>query len=233
MKPVRPKQALAAVAAALLIVALTGCQFDPTREFASTTEPDTVTASPITDAGSKPNSPQKTYNERENGNGKQVSDELAADGNATTADARTESSNGSGKSPAAESEQTWNAKAPKLLGIAIGESKATASDRLGKPIDSYALDDDKDKLSVDEYAAYSIGYTASQKVRFVEAFDKSATTGLNGLRVGDTGKSAVKLLGKPATQTSSVLSYPAEGALLKLDLDPRNGRIVSIKLFSA
>ena len=166
-----------------------------------------------------------------------VTDNLTDAGiNAAATDATAESSGGKpGKPspPAGKAEDAWHPESPKLLGIGIGDARSAAVKKLGKPNDAYTLDDEDGELTVEEYAAFALGYTAAGAVKFVEVFDKAAAAGLGGLRVGDNEANAVKKLGKPDTHTSSVLAYEAKGALLKLDLDPRNSRILSIKLFSA
>ncbi|WP_274650248.1 hypothetical protein [Paenibacillus humicola] len=125
----------------------------------------------------------------------------------------------------------WDPKAPALSGISLGGLQAAALDKLGKPKDSYPLSSGGETISVREFDGFSIG-TAGGKVIFVEVYGKQADPGLNGLRIGDRADAAAKALGKPDTNTGSVMTYKAGHALLKLDVDPKTERIVSIKLFS-
>ncbi|NBD26263.1 hypothetical protein [Paenibacillus glycinis] len=235
MKSLQAKQAAIAAAAVLLAIAVTGCELD----YAGPAGLDAAAGDAAAQAHHpdvRSDSPQKTY-DTEDGSVVPVTDNLPDAGiNAANSDATAESSGGKpGKSspPAGKAEDAWHAETPKLLGVGIGDARASAVKKLGKPNDTYALDDEDGKLTVEEYAAFALGYTAAGAVKFVEVFDKTAAAGLGGLRIGDNEADAVKKLGKPDTHTSSVLAYKAKGALLKLDLDPRNSRILSIKLFSA
>ncbi|QHW34271.1 hypothetical protein GZH47_28055 [Paenibacillus rhizovicinus] len=234
MKPNYTKHAVHTAAVALLVLSVTGCQLSVAGVSHPAQDDDVVDVQQAY-SGQESDSPQKTYNTKDKGDVIAVKDPLEDDGSATDPDATTESSTGKPAKPtppAAKADKAWNAQAPRLIGVAIGESKSEAAAKLGKPLDSYPLEDGDAKLSVDEYAAYTVGYGSDKNVVFVEVFDKAAVTGLNGIRVGDSGRSAVKAIGKPSSQTASVISYEADGALLKLDLDPQNSRIVSIKLFS-
>ncbi|WP_143069200.1 hypothetical protein [Paenibacillus sp. OV219] len=223
-------------AACLMILLMAGCQLS-TGEY-SLENNDNAVVSHINSASTneQSDSPQKALDT--NLSAAEVnSGETPANNDATTiADATTESTSTtmkpSAKSPAAKNEKKWDSNAPKLLGIAIGDSKANWDSKLGKPADIYKIDDDKESVTVSEYAAFSVGYGADKKVKFVDVFDKSAGTGLNGLNVGDSQNAVVKSLGKPDIQTASVLAYKGTGALLKLDLDPANNQVLSIKLFS-
>ena len=86
-------------------------------------------------------------------------------------------------------------------------------------------------MYVSDYEGFSIGYDSKYKVKFVEVFDQEVKTGLNGLKIGQLGEEAVKALGKPSSHNTYTLGYKADGAFLKLDLDPQSNEVVSIKLF--
>ncbi|SFI27298.1 hypothetical protein SAMN02799624_00035 [Paenibacillus sp. UNC496MF] len=225
-----PNRTASAAAVMLLAVTLAGCQM---RVAGLSAGDDAGGQASARNAGQGlSDSPQKAYDNKSNTGGAPVTGSLNG-GEHADPNAVTESSAGGTSAPSAKTEEAWNAKAPKLFGIAIGEAEASASAKLGKPSDVYPLDDDGGTLSVKEYAACSVGFSPDKKVKFVEVFGRSAATGLGGLRVGDTASAAVKKLGQPGTHTGSVLAYDAEGALLKLDLDPDNERILSIKLFAS
>lgn len=231
------RRAAGAAAAALLAMSVTGCQLGA-GDSSQPAGNDDRAAIRHADPGPESDSPQKTYNAKDKGSYAAVKDtdedgEAAAIPNATTESSEGAAAVKPGKTTGPAADAAWNAEAPRLIGVALGEPKSEAGAKLGKPLDTYPLEDGTRKLSVDEYADYAVGYGSDKKVVFVEAFGKAAVTGLSGLRIGDSGNAAVKALGKPSTRTTSVIAYEAAGALLKLDLDPQNNRIVSIKLFSA
>ncbi|MBM7563667.1 hypothetical protein [Paenibacillus sacheonensis] len=235
MKVVYAKHTIHAAAAALLVLSITGCQLNAIGISDSKADKDMASAQHASGGGDISDSPQKSYDTKDGGSVKPAKNLVEEGGSSDSPDATTESSAVTArKSPATtlESEDAWNEEAPRLLGIALGDSHAEAGIKLGKPADSYPIADGGDRLTVEEYAAFSVGYDGDQQVVFVDVFDHRAATGLSGLRVGDSGSAALKALGKPDTHTSSVLAYEADGALLKLDLDPQNDRIISIKLFS-
>ncbi|MFC4810095.1 hypothetical protein [Paenibacillus sp. GCM10023250] len=226
-----PLRAAGATALMLLAVTLAGCQLRA-ADLPAGGDNAGGQAAPQNAHPSLTDSPQKAYDNKSRNVGAPVTGGLTG-GKGADPDSVTESSAGGKTVPSAKTEETWNAKAPKLFGIAIGEAEASASAKLGKPSEAYPLDDEGGTLSVKEYAACSVGFSPDKKVKFVEVFGRSAATGLGGLRVGDTASAAVKKLGEPDTHTGSVLAYDADGALLKLDLDPENERILSIKLFAS
>ncbi|AZN42183.1 hypothetical protein [Paenibacillus albus] len=221
-------------AACLLILLLAGCQLG-SGEFSLANNDNTVVSHDNSaSTNEQSDSPQKALDT--NISTADASGETTPNTDATTvADATTESTS-TGSKPTSKlpdkNEKKWDSKAPKLHGIAIGDSKASWDSKLGKPTDIYKMDDDKETITVSEYASFSVGYGADKLVKFVDVFGKSVGTGLNGLRVGDSQSAVVKSLGKPDIQTASVLAYKGTGALLKLDLDPANSKILSIKLFS-
>lgn len=131
----------------------------------------------------------------------------------------------------AESEdQPWIADMPKLGGIAIGDTETEVYSLFGDSSDNYSLDEEDESITVHEYDGFAVGFNKARTVQFVEVYGEHTATGLSGLRIGDNAQSAIDALGKPTTQTTYLLAYEAEGALLKLDLDPEQDRIVSIKL---
>lgn len=216
-----------------LVILLAGCQS------AATAPPVSYTSSPApakTGKNPVPDSPQKTYSE-------QADNELQTDVPSsnrvdTTSDTSAETSaiHKTGDTKAAVKTQSedasWSADSPKLQGIAIGDSGITVNRLYGKPADSYTLDEENESIKVLEYDGFAVGINDYNKVQYVEVYGKSISAGLSGLRVGDTPEAALQALGKPGKQTAYILIFEAEGALLKLDLDPAHNEIVSIKLLS-
>lgn len=130
-----------------------------------------------------------------------------------------------------ESSKAWDAKAPLLLGISIGDAQDTVIAQYGKPQDEFSTEDQKETLNINEYDGFSVGYDGKYKVKFIEVYGDKVKTGLNGLRIGQSSEDAVKALGKPSNHNTYTLGYKAEGAFLKLDLDPQSNEVLSIKLF--
>lgn len=120
-----------------------------------------------------------------------------------------------------------------LIGVALGDNLDQVSQKLGKPIDEYTMDDETGPVSVYEYNGHSVGFDSRNQVLFVEVNSSQTVTGLKGLRVGHTDEDAIEALGKPDTSTTYVLSYTSSNTMLKLDLDPKTRTIQSIKLFAA
>ncbi|WP_325012246.1 hypothetical protein [Paenibacillus sp.] len=119
---------------------------------------------------------------------------------------------------------------PTLMGISIGAAADGVKKRFGEPTGTYPLPDDEVSASVLSYPGFSIG-VRDDKVLFVEVSTRSVNPGLNGLRLGDGRDAAFAKLGEPTADSEFVISYVANGSVLKLDLDPETGQIHSIKLF--
>ncbi len=119
---------------------------------------------------------------------------------------------------------------PTLMGIALGTKADVVTQRFGEPTEKLLLPDESEEAAVYAYPGFSFGIRDG-KVLFVEVSTRSVSPGLNGLRLGDVREDAVEKLGTPAADSEFVMSYKADGSLLKLDLDPETNRIHSIKLF--
>ncbi len=225
------KQTAYTAAVCTLLVLLAGCRLDVTGTAPTDNYTEAAEQSGASLAGNDSDSPQKAYAANEGEPEAVLMENAPSD--STAIDAKTEStSKQAGTKPTtANDELTWDAKAPKLHGIAIGDAKTNLDNTLGKHVDSYSIGDGAESITVMEYSGFSVGYGADKKVKFVEVFDKSVPTGLNGLRVGDSESTVTDSLGKPKTHTASVLAYQTNDSLLKLDLDPQNKRVLSIKLF--
>lgn len=230
-KKEKTKAAMLAATSALILL-LAGCQS------AVTTPPDSYTgsATPIQNEEDELNSPQKTYVEQVENDFQ--TDEPHSNFVDTTSDTSAKTStvrkNDDTKATVktASQDAEWSADKPMLNGITIGSSDATVNKLFGKPVDSYQLDDENEAIKVLEYKGFAIGINANKKVQYIEVYDKNISAGLSGLRIGDDPETALKALGKPDKQTTYLLTYKAEGALLKLDLDPVHNEIVSIKLLA-
>lgn len=127
---------------------------------------------------------------------------------------------------------SFNPDQPTLMGVMIGSSLDRLRLLFGEPAAKHLLPDEDEEAAVFRYAGFSIG-VADKAVLFVEVSSSEVNPGLNGLKIGDTKEKAVSALGKPTSETPYVLSYIGTGATLKLDLDPNDNRIHSIKLFPA
>ncbi|WP_158299194.1 hypothetical protein [Paenibacillus antri] len=125
---------------------------------------------------------------------------------------------------------TFDPLHPTLMGIGIGTNADVVTQRFGEPTEKYLLPDEKEDAAVYSYPGFTIGIR-DKKVLFVEVSTRSVSPGLNGLRLGDAKDDAIAKLGKPASETEFVVSYIADGAVLKLDLEPETNKIHSIKLF--
>lgn len=122
---------------------------------------------------------------------------------------------------------------PALVGISLGDKKDAVNKKLGKPADTYTMDDESEPLKVWEYEGFSIGFNGSDYVAFIDIDSEDVDPGLNGVRIGSKSSAAVKALGKPDTNTEVVISYSSKTAVLKLDIDPKLKTVLSIKLFAA
>jgi len=215
----------------LVVLLVTGCQKPVSPETAAPPTSNTQTEeaeSPATEEKSVEVTPIPN------------SDGEAPEANATTkgaskanADSKPASGKTSDKPDKAEQpDDKFDPAHPKLLGIALGDKKDTVVKKLGKPVEQFTMEDEKDPVTVFEYDGYAVGFNKSMQVLFVEVSSSDTATGLSGLKVGDKDKDALKALGKADSNTNYVLSYKADAVLLKLDIDPQTHVIQSIKLFA-
>jgi hypothetical protein len=127
----------------------------------------------------------------------------------------------------------FNSKQPKLMGLAIQETKEQVIAKYGTPEDSFIMDDPTEPISVYQYEGFTVGFTPNKQVQFVDVNSAAINPGLNGLRLGQTTDDAIHALGKPDNNSVYVLSYKTKKEILKLDIDPKTKTIQSIKLFGA
>ena len=125
---------------------------------------------------------------------------------------------------------TFDPLRPTLMGIALGTNADVVTQRFGEPTEKHMLPDESEEASVYSYPGFTFGIRDG-KVLFVEVSTRSVSPGLNALRLGDSREDAVKKLGAPSADSEYVMSYIADGAVLKFDLDPETDRIHSMKLF--
>ncbi|HZG76141.1 MAG TPA: hypothetical protein VEZ72_09825 [Paenibacillus sp.] len=125
---------------------------------------------------------------------------------------------------------TFDPLRPSLMGIALGAGADVVTQRFGEPTENHMLPDESEEAAVYSYPGFAFGIREG-KVLFVEVSTRSVSPGLNGLRLGDSRADAVKKLGAPSADSEYVMSYLADGAVLKFDLDPETDRIHSMKLF--
>ncbi|RXZ80166.1 hypothetical protein EBB07_19605 [Paenibacillaceae bacterium] len=227
-----PRYVRHCAAAAVIAIAVTGCQNGSGPLQSAEPQHTAGVADPASEG--QQSSPQQTYNNQ------QRQDEAQ---NITPPDS-TGKTQGSGEKantePNVQKEDStakkaktpaWDSALPKLNSLAIGDSKESVVKRFGEPNESYTLADEKESLTVSEYNGFSVGFNDTHRIQFIEIYDANVATGLNGLGIGDAEDAALKALGKPNSHTSYLLGYKAAGALLKLDLDPKSKEIISIKLF--
>lgn len=227
-------KAASLAAVSTLVILLAGCQS------AATPPPDTYVSriDPVQNqAELEPDSPQKTFSEQQDDN------KLVEEPHKNSVDTTTESN--AVTSTLHEEEDTkatvqtesdhsaWAAAKPMLHGLAIGDTVTRVEMLFGKESDSYTLDEETETIEVLEFDGFAVGINDDKNVHYIEVYGKDISAGLSGLQIGDQPESALKSLGKPDTQTAFLLTYAAEGAMLKLDLDPEQDEIVSIKLLAA
>jgi len=227
------KKAAMLAATSTIAILLASCQS------AVTTTPNSYTdetASISTKQTDKPSSPQNSYSELEEREIQMDEPHVSKVDTSSNTNAET-SAIGKSENPKApvkiESEDAlWQVDAPLLHGIAIGDTHASVVKQFGKPQDSYKLEEETDPVTVLEYEGFAVGFNAKKKTQFIELFEKNIQAGLSGLQIGDNPESALLALGKPEKQTAYLLTYKANKALLKLDLDPEHNEIISIKLLA-
>lgn len=223
--------AIALAALSLLAAApLTGCGMDM---LSGSSGPKTIAAERDVRARDSvpetPSSPQETY-DNPSPPARTPAIGAESDGKPSGVEKTAPAPNGTAvkKQP---SEGVWSADAPKLLDLAVGDARSTVQKLYGKPFDSYAMEDEDGMLTVLEYRGFSVGLNDAGRVAFVEVYGPGSGTGIGGLKIGDDEEKALKTLGKPDQHTGFVIGYKGDGALLKLDLEPKEKTVLSVKLF--
>lgn len=207
------------VALVVLVVSLTGCQNEK-----ETNEDGGWAAEQRNDA----DSPQKSYLDNENQQASPSSEIPDQEASTETSGAKQPIGQKKGDQKA----NTWDIKNPKLYGTSIGDSSDAVADRYGQESDSYSLEDEAGMIQVLEYDGFAVGINKDDKVQFVEVYKAQIPAGLGGLQIGDKPEKAVDELGKPVSESEYLMIYDAEGATLKLDVNPDSNKIVSMKLLA-
>jgi hypothetical protein len=123
-------------------------------------------------------------------------------------------------------------KSPSLAGIKLGASDKEVVKKHGLPEETYLLPGDNQSVNIWEYNGLSIGLDEQDKVVYVEVTSPDVLTGIQGLKSGMNGSAAGELLGIPSDDQTNVLTLEVSGGWFKLDLDPDNRQVLSLKLLS-
>ncbi|NOV00702.1 hypothetical protein [Paenibacillus planticolens] len=134
--------------------------------------------------------------------------------------------------PKVKDEDAYQLEKPTLMGLKLGTSKNLVLDRFGKAKKQFVMDEDEDAIQVYDFGDFSVGFNAKDALEFVDVHSTEIDPGLRGLHLGQKAEDALKILGKPDSNTTYVLSYKSQGTLLKIDVDPNENKIQSIKLFA-
>lgn len=132
--------------------------------------------------------------------------------------------------PMAESKPALPSNAS-LMNIRIGDTLTQVKKLHGEASQQYEMASDNNPIMVYVYHGFEVGFDSSQKAEFIDVTSSQVDPGLNGVRVQQTVEDAVAVLGPPDVNTQFVLNYYYEDVVLKMDIDPRNHTISSIKLF--
>lgn len=129
-------------------------------------------------------------------------------------------------------EEQYNTAKPALMGIRLTDTLNAVLERFEEPLASFEMEDELAPLSIYEYEGFTVGFNPRGTVEFVEITSEAVNPGLGGLKLGQTVEDAETALGVPDANTQYALQYKADGTILKLDVDPKNKTIQSIKLFA-
>jgi hypothetical protein len=134
--------------------------------------------------------------------------------------------------PKVKAEDAYQQEKPTLMGLKLGTDKNVVLDRFGKAKKQFVMDEDDDAIQVYDFSDFTVGFNKKDALEFVDVHSTEIDPGLRGLHLGQKVQDAIAILGKPDTNTTYVLSYKSQGTLLKLDIDPNENTIQSIKLFA-
>lgn len=221
---------------ALASFLLTGCQessapkiqptIDPSIHVQTSTIPDSI---PPAIAIATPSAEPITKSEDTTKHEAQVAGTTKTD----LADLPQISSSASSKptaKPNIKAEDAYQQEKPTLMGLKLGMSKNVVLDRFGKAKKQFVMEEDH--IQVYDFTDFSVGFNTKDALEFVDVHSTDIDPGLRGLRLGQKVQDVINTLGKPDTNTTYVLSYKSQGTLLKLDIDPNDSTIQSIKLFA-
>lgn len=128
--------------------------------------------------------------------------------------------------------EQYNTSKPALMGIRLTDTLNDVLERFDEPLASFEMQDELAPLTIYEYEGFTVGFNPRSNVEFVEITSDAVNPGLGGLKLGQTVEDAETALGVPHANTQYALQYRAHGTILKLDVDPKNKTIQSIKLFA-
>ncbi|WP_310195192.1 hypothetical protein [Bacillus sp. 3255] len=134
--------------------------------------------------------------------------------------------------PKVKAEDVYQQEKPTLMGLKLGTSKDVVLERFGKAKKQFVMDEDDDAIQVYDFGDFSVGFNMKNALEFVDVHSTDIDPGLRGLHLGQSVQEAIDILGKPDANTTYVLSYKSQGTLLKIDVDPNENTIQSIKLFA-
>lgn len=121
---------------------------------------------------------------------------------------------------------------PRLMQISLQDTRDAVIKLHGTPESTFLMEHEVDPLTVYQYAEFTVGFNQNGTVEFVDITSPEADPGLKGLSLGASVSDCLERLGKPSIQTEYVLNYMSETAILKMDIDPNENAIHSIKLFA-
>ncbi len=156
-------------ATSTLILLLAGCQAATAPTDRSVSNDSSLHA----ESAETPDTPQKTYSEKAQLPAVEVPNanpaDLSNDANAAASDPDKSVASKAVVETASE-KTSWNAAAPKLHTLAIGQSAAAVLESLGEEMDSYMLDDADDRIQVLEYDGFAVGLNGRKTVQYVEVY---------------------------------------------------------------
>lgn len=132
--------------------------------------------------------------------------------------------------PKIKAEDAYQQEKPTLMGLKLGTPKAAVLERFGKVKKQFLMEEDN--IDVYDFTDFSVGFNSKGTLEFVDVHSIDIDPGLHGLRLGQSVQEAIAILGKPDSNSTYVLAYKAQGTLLKIDIDPNDNTIQSIKLFA-
>lgn len=121
---------------------------------------------------------------------------------------------------------------PVLMGLLIGDSHQKVKALYGDEAEQYIMEHPVDPVRVLDYITFQVGLDSQGFVKFISIESEELDPGLGGIRIGSSVDAIRPLIGEPNTDTQYVLAYTSSSAVLKLDIDPAEELVKSIKLFA-
>jgi len=126
----------------------------------------------------------------------------------------------------------FQSASPTLANLKLGSSENDVVALYGLPEEVYPLPGDELTIDIWVYDGLSVGLNEKDKVVFVELNSPKIDTGIRGLDFGMSGTDAAKLLGIPENGPTNVLAMEVKGGWIKIDLDPDDRKVLSLKLLT-